>query len=81
MGLIDKAKQISGQAVDKVGEAVGELGGDDLIVKTILRVADKKERVNQKLKEQGSDYRITGIEIENNLPPRVVFIVDRESED
>lgn len=78
MSLIEKAKQISGQAVDKVGETVGELGGDDLIVKTILRVTAKKDRVNQKLAEHGSAYRITGIEVENNLPPKVVFIVDRE---
>ena len=80
MSLIDKAKQISGQAVDKVGETVGELGGDDLIVKTILRVAEKKERVNRMLEEQGSAYRITGIEVENSLPPKVVFSVGRESE-
>lgn len=32
-GLIDKAKELSGQAVEKAGD----LGGDDLIVNTIMR--------------------------------------------
>ena len=47
MSLIDKAKEISGQAVGKVGETVGDLGGDDLIVNTIIRVGEKKDRVNR----------------------------------
>ena len=41
MSLIDKAKELSGQAVDRVGQTVGDLGGDDLIVNTIIRVAEK----------------------------------------
>jgi hypothetical protein len=34
MSLIDKAKELSGQAVEKVGESVSDLGGDDLIQPT-----------------------------------------------
>ena len=79
MSLIGKAKQLSGQAVDKVGETVGDLGGDDLIVNTIIRVAKKKERINKVLEEQGCSYRIDGIEIENSLPPKVVFSVSKET--
>lgn len=54
MSLIDKAKELSGQAVEKVGD----LGGDDLIVNTTIRGAEKKERINLLLEEKGSDYRI-----------------------
>ena len=79
MSLIGKAKELSGQAVDKVGETVGDLGGDDLIVNTIIRVAKKKERINKVLEEQGCSYRIDGIEIENSLPPKVVFSVSEET--
>lgn len=80
MSLIDKAKELSGQAVEMVGEKVGELGGDELIVNTIIRVAGKKDRVNKMLEEKGCDNRINGIEIENSIPPKVVFSVSRESE-
>lgn len=80
MSLIDKAKEISGQAVGKVGETVGDLGGDDLIVNTIIRVGEKKDRVNQLLEEKGCDYRITGIDIENSVPPKAVFSVSRSDE-
>ena len=79
MSLIGKAKELSGQAVDKVGETVGDMGGDDLIVNTIIRVAEKKERINKVLKEQGCSYRIDGNEIENSLPPKVVFSVSEET--
>ena len=76
MSLIDKAKEISGQAVEKVGESVSDLGGDDLIVNTIIRVGEKKDRINQLLEEKGSAYRITGIDIENSVPPKAVFSVE-----
>ena len=80
MSLVDKAKELSGQAVGKVGETVGDLGGDDLIVNTLIRVGEKKERINRLLEEQGCDYRITGIEIENSVPPKAVFSVSRIDE-
>ena len=80
MSLIDKAKELSGQAVEKVGESVSDLGGDDLIVNTIIRVAEKKERINRLLEEKGCDYRITGIEVENSVPPKAVFSIERESQ-
>lgn len=80
MSLIDKARELSGQAVNKVGETVGELGGDDLIVNTIIRVAAKRDRVNKLLAESGCEYRISGIEVENSIPPKVVFSVAKEAE-
>jgi hypothetical protein len=76
MSLIDKAKEISGQAVEKASD----LGGDDLIVNTIIRVVEKQERINALLAEKGCDYRITGIDVENSIPPKAVFSISRESE-
>jgi len=76
MSIIDKAKELTGQAVEKAGD----LGGDDLIVNTIIRLAEKKERINKLLEEQGCDYRISGIDVENGIPPKASFSVERESE-
>ena len=76
MSIIDKAKELSGQAVKKAGD----LGGDDLIVNTIIRLVEKKERINKLLEEQGCDYRISGIDVENGIPPKGSFSVERESE-
>jgi hypothetical protein len=80
MSLIDKAKELSGQAVEKVGESVSDLGGDDLIVNTIIRVGEKRDRINRLLEEKGCAYRITGIEVENSVPPKAVFSIERDSE-
>jgi len=82
MSLIDKAKEISGQATDKAKELSGQaaemasdLGGDDLIASTIIRATAKKDRVNTILEERGCNYRVTGIEVENAIPPKIVFSV------
>ena len=80
MSLLDKAKELSGQAVEKVGESVSDLGGDDLIVNTIIRIAEKQDRINGLLEEQGCDYRITGIDVENSIPPKAVFSLSRKEE-
>jgi len=80
MSLLDKAKELSGQAVEKVGESVSDLGGDDLIVNTIIRIAEKQDRINRLLEEQGCDYRITGIDVENSIPPKAVFSLSRKEE-
>ena len=76
MSLVEKAKELSGQAVEKVAD----LGSDDLVANTIIRVAEKQDRVNTLLEAKGCDYRIGGIEVENSIPPRVVFIVKRGSQ-
>ena len=76
MSLIDKAKELS----DGVVEKVGDMASGDVIANTIIRVAEKQDRVNQILAEQGSEYRICGFEIENSIPPKAVFTVTRETE-
>jgi hypothetical protein len=87
MSLIDKAKEMSGQAADKAkeltgqaAEVAGDLGGDDLIVNAIIRSVEKKDRINTLLAEKGCDYRIGGIEVENSIPPKAVFSIERNSQ-
>jgi len=70
MSIFDKAADVSEKAVDKVNRMVT----DDLIAKTIIRVAEQKQRINKLLQEKGSDYRIIGIEVDDTIPPKVVFI-------
>lgn len=79
MGLIDKAKEVSGQAVEMVGEKVGELGGDDLNVNTVIRVAAKPERIYKLLQERGYNYRFGGIDVENSIPPKVVLTLAEQA--
>ncbi len=76
MSIIGKAKELSEQAEEKIDDLVG----DDLVVNAILRAANKQDRVNELLKEKGSDYRISGFEVENNIPPKINFIVVGKSE-
>ena len=76
MSIIGKAKELSEQAEEKIDDLVG----DDLVVNAILRAANKQDRVNKLLKEKGSDYHIGGFEVENNIPPKINFIVVGKSE-
>jgi hypothetical protein len=45
MSIRDKAKDLSDQLADKAGS----FGGDELIANTIIRAANKQERVNKLL--------------------------------
>ena len=65
MSLLNKAADVSGKAADKVDKMVT----DELIAKTIIRVAEQKQRINKLLQEKGSDYRIVGIELDDTIPP------------
>jgi hypothetical protein len=49
------------------------------MVNTIIRMVEKKERVNKLLEEKGCEYRISGIEVENAIPPKAVFSIERVS--
>ncbi len=70
MSLFDKATDVSGKAIDKVDKMVT----DELVAKTIIRAGEQKQRINKLLQEKGSDYRIIGIELDDTIPPKVVFI-------
>ena len=76
MSIIDKAKAISEQSVEKFGD----LAGDDLLAEAIELAVKKQDRVNEKLKEKGIDYRISGIGVENSIPPKVSFSVTQETQ-
>ena len=76
MGIVDKARELGGQVVEKAGD----LGGDDVIANIIIRAGEKKDRVNKVLADKGSQYRIVGIEVEAGIPPKTVFSVGNESE-
>lgn len=83
MSLMNKAKAMTGKATGRARELTDqaarrvneEMGGDDLIASTIVRVAEKRERVNKMLEERGCAWRVTGIEVENSLPPKANFIL------
>jgi len=82
MGIVDKAKEIGGQAASKAKEISGqvhakanEIAGDDLVAEAIVRAADKLQRVNEILEAKGCAWRIDGIEVENGIPPKAVFIL------
>jgi len=73
MGILDKAKELSG----KVSESVTEFSSDEVIANTIIKAVKKQEKVNNLLKEKGSNYRVSDIELEMGIPPTVSFSIRR----
>ena len=88
MSLMNKAKAMTGKATGKARDLTDqaarkvneEIGGDDLIASTIVRVAEKRERINKMLEERGCAWRITGIEVANSIPPTANFILSSVDE-
>jgi len=72
-GILDKAKEITG----KVSESVTEFSSDEVIANTIIKAVEKQEKVNKLLKEKGSNYRVSDIELEMGIPPTVSFSIRR----
>ena len=50
-----------------------------LLVNSIIRGSEKKERINKLLEEKGCDYRIVSIDVDNGIPPKTSFSVEKES--
>ncbi len=73
MGILDKAKEISG----KVSGSVAEFSSDEVIANTIIKAVEKQEKVNILLKEKGSNYRVSDIELEMGISPTVSFGIRR----
>jgi len=73
MSILNKAANLSGKAVDKVDHMVL----DGMIVKTIIRCGEQKDRINRMLEEENSPYCISSIEVDDTLPPKVVFIIGK----
>lgn len=73
MGILDKAKELS----EKVTEKVTEFSSDEIIASTVIKAVEKQENVNAILKQRGSNYRISDIELGMGIPPTVSFGVRR----
>ena len=74
MSIIDQAKDVANQAIDN---AKDKALGDDLIADLIIKYGSKKEHVNEILEERGADFRISGLELEMGLPPKVNFTIEK----
>ncbi|VAW86847.1 hypothetical protein MNBD_GAMMA17-740 [hydrothermal vent metagenome] len=77
MALFDKAKELSGKVMDKTMQ----FSSDELIADTIIMSMKKQEKVNAILKQRGSNYRITGVDLEMGVPPKMIFAVRRVAEE
>lgn len=76
MGILDKAKELS----DKVKESVATFSSDEVIANTIIKAVKKQEKINEILKQKGSNYRVADIELGMGIPPTVTFGVRRVKE-
>lgn len=76
MTIFDKAKELSGKVMDKTVE----FSSDDIIADTIIAAMKKQEKVNEVLKQRGSNYRVNGVDLEMGVPPKVIFGVRRVSD-
>jgi len=76
MNILGKAKELSGKMVDKVTE----FSSDELIADTIMKAVEKQEKVNEVLKQRGSPYRVSDMDLQMGVPPTIVFGVRRISE-
>ena len=76
MGILDKAKKLT----EKVTESVTEFSSDEVIANAIIKAVEKQEKVNAILKEKGSNYRVSDIDLEMGIPPTISFGVRRVRE-
>jgi hypothetical protein len=74
--LLSKAKELAGKAKDKSFDLIG----DETLAEMIMAAVSKQEDVNKVLKERGSNYRISDIEVEMGVPPKIIFGIRRKSE-
>lgn len=76
MGILDKAKNLS----NKVTDSVNEFSSDEVLANTIIKAVKKQEKINILLKEKGSNYRVSDINLEMGISPTVSFSVKRIDE-
>ncbi|MDH5553137.1 MAG: hypothetical protein OEX82_07385 [Nitrosomonas sp.] len=77
MSFLDKAKELT----NKVAEKTVEFSSDEVIADTIIRAVNKQEKVNEILKERGSNYRVSSLNLSMGIPPGVSFGIRRVKED
>ena len=75
MSLFGKAKVLT----DKVVGSVAEFSSDEAIASAVMKAVEKQEKVNAILKEKGSNYRVSDIELQMGIPPTITFGVRRDS--
>ena len=76
MSILDKAKNLS----NKVTDSVNEFSSDEVLANTIIKAVKKQEKINIILKEKGSNYRVSDINLEMGISPTVSFSVKRIDE-
>ena len=76
MGILDRAKELT----EKVTESVTEFSSDEIIANAIIKAVEKQEKVNAILKQKGSNYRVSNIDLEMGIPPTISFGVRRVHE-
>jgi len=77
MGILDRAKEVSGRVTD----SFINFSSDEVIANTIIKAVEKQEKVNLLLQEKGSNYRVNAIDLGMSIPPTVTFGVRRINED
>ena len=75
MNILDKAKQLTGEAHESAGKA-----SDELLAKTIIVAGEKMEKTNALLKAKEARYRVSSIEVSMGIPPTVSFGISRVDE-
>ena len=55
--------------------------GDDFFADFIIKHTGKQEHINEILESEGSNYRIGNIELEVGFPPKVVYVIEKQSDD
>jgi len=77
MSFLDKAKELS----NMVAEKTVEFSSDEVIADTIIKAVDKQEKVNAILKERGSNYRVSSLNLSMGIPPGISFGIRRVMEE
>ena len=76
MSIIDQAKEVADTVVDKVID--NELG-DDFLADFIIIQTTKQEHINEILESKGSNYRISSVEVEVDVPLKAVYVIEKVS--
>jgi len=76
MGILDKAKELGG----KVSESIATFSSDEVIANAVIKAVGKQEKINEILRQKGSNYRVSDIELGMGIPPTVTFGVRRVKE-
>ena len=50
-----------------------EFSSDEIIANAIIKAVEKQEKVNAILKQKGSNYRVSNIDLEMGIPPTISF--------